>query len=88
MSQVDRDAYWNQRTVVEDEKAEDTGAFWLFVGCGIAGILLIIGLIIALCRMKRRNDQIVAKVERMSKEQLEERKYINEDEKNDDFYAS
>ena len=56
MSQAERDAYWNQRTVFEDAKAEDTGAFWLFVGCGIAGIILIIGLIVALCRMKRRND--------------------------------
>ena len=56
MSQAERDAYWNQRTIEEETKAEDTGAFWLFVGCGIAGIILIIGLIVALCRMKRRND--------------------------------
>ena len=38
--------------------------------------------------MKKRNDLIVAKVEKMTAEQLAEKDYIPEEEKNDDFYAS
>ena len=38
--------------------------------------------------MKKRNDLIVAKVEKLTAEQLAEKDYIPEEEKNDDFYAS
>ena len=67
---------------------EDTGTFWLFVGGGVLGLILIIILICCLYRMKKRNDLIVAKVEKLTAEQLAEKDYIPEEEKNDDFYAS
>ena len=67
---------------------EDTGTFWLFIGGGVLGLILIIILICCLYRMKKRNDLIVAKVEKLTAEQLAEKDYIPEEEKNDDFYAS
>ena len=47
---------------------EDTGTFWLFVGGGVLGLILIIILICCLYRMKKRNDLIVAKVEKLTAE--------------------
>ena len=72
----------------EEEKVEDTGTFWLFIGGGALGVILIGILIFCLIRMKKRNDLIVAKVEKLSAAQLQEKDYIPEEERNDDFYAS
>ena len=88
MTQEERDEYYRQRRVFEEENVEDTGTFWLFIGGGAIGVILIVILIICLVKMKKRNDLIVAKVEKMTAEQLQEKDYIPEEEKHDDFYAS
>ena len=88
MTQEERDEYYRQRRVFEEENVEDTSTFWLFVGGGVLGFILIVVLIVCLVKMKKRNDLIVAKVEKMTAEQLQEKDYIPEEEKHDDFYAS
>ena len=66
MSVADRDAYLNQRTILEEEAVQETGTFWLFVGGGILGAVIIIGLIYCMVVVKKRNDTMVAKVQKMS----------------------
>lgn len=88
MTQEERDAYYRQKRIYEEESVEDTGTFWLFVGGGIVGLILIIVLIYCLVKMKKRNDLIVAKVEKMTAEQLQKRSFVPNDERNDDFYES
>ena len=68
MTQEERDEYYRQKRVFEEENVEDTGTFWLFVGGGVLGLILIIILICCLYRMKKRNDLIVAKVEKLTAE--------------------
>lgn len=88
MSIEERDEYLNTRTTVEESSVEETNTFWFFVGGGILGAIVIIALIYCMVVVKRRNDVMVAKVEKMSAEQLAQKDYIPEDEANDDFYAS
>ena len=88
MSIEERDAYLNTKTTVEESNVEETETFWFFVGGGILGAIVIIALIYCGVTVKRRNDGMVAKVEKMTAEQLAEKDYIPEDEQNDDFYAS
>ena len=45
---------------------EDTGTFWLFIAGGAVGVILIAILIYCLVKMKKRNDLIVAKVEKLT----------------------
>ena len=88
MSIEDRDAYLNTKTTVEESNVEETETFWFFVGGGILGAIVIIALIYCGVTVKRRNDGMVAKVEKMTAEQLAEKDYIPEEEQNDDFYTS
>ena len=88
MSIEDRDAYLNTKTTVEESNVEETETFWFFVGGGILGAIVIIALIYCGITVKRRNDGMVAKVEKMTAEQLAEKDYIPEEEQNDDFYTS
>ena len=88
MSIEERDAYLNTKTTVEESNVEETETFWFFVGGGILGAIVIIALIYCGVTVKRRNDGMVAKVEKMTAEQLAEKDYIPEEEQNDDFYAS
>ena len=86
MTEEERLAYYKTNKVVEEENIEDTNTFWFFVGGGCLGAVLIGILIYCLIRMKKKNDLIVAKVEKLSKEAP-----ANEDnkpDKNDDFYNS
>ena len=76
MSIEERDAYLNTRTTVEDEGIEETDTFWFFVGGGVLGAVIIIALIYCMVVVKQRNDVMVAKVEKMSAEQLAEKDYI------------
>ena len=64
----------------EEENVEDTGTFWLFIGGGALGVILIVILIVCLVKMKKRNDLIVAKVEKLTSEQLAEKDYIPKEE--------
>lgn len=66
MTQEERDEYYRQRRVIVEETVEDTGTFWLFIGGGALGFILIAILIYCLVRMKKRNDLIVAKVEKLT----------------------
>lgn len=68
MTQEERDLYYKQRRIIEEESVEDTGTFWLFIGGGVLGVVLIAILICCLVRMKKRNDLIVAKVEKLTAE--------------------
>ena len=88
MSIEERDAYLNTKTTVEESNVEETETFWFFVGGGILGAIVIIALIYCMVTVKRRNDGMVAKVEKMTAEQLAEKDYIPEEEQNDDFYTS
>ena len=88
MSIEERDAYLNTKTTVEEGDATSSETFWFFVAGGVLGAIIIIALIYCMCVVKRRNDTMVAKVEKMTAEQLAEEDYIPDDEKNDDFYAS
>lgn len=88
MSIEERDAYLNQRTILEEGDVDKTSTFWFFVGGGIVGGIIIIALIYCMVVVKKRNDLMVAKVQKMSAEQLNEKGYIGEAERNDDFYAS
>ena len=88
MSIEERDAYLNTKTTVEEGDVEETGTFWFFVGGGILGAIIICLLIYCMVVVKKRNDVMVAKVEKMTSEQLAEKDYIPEDERNDDFYVS
>lgn len=88
MSIEERDAYLNTRTKVEEGNVEESDTFWFFVGGGILGAIIICALIYCMIVVKRRNDTMVAKVEKMSAEQLAEKDYIPEEERNDDFYVS
>ena len=88
MSVEERDEYLNTKTTVEEGDATSSETFWFFVAGGIVGAIVIIGLIYCMVVVKRRNDVMVAKVEKMTAEQLAEEDYIPEAEKHDDFYAS
>ena len=88
MSIEERDAYLNTKTTVEEGDVEETGTFWFFVGGGILGAIIICLLIYCMVVVKKRNDVMVAKVEKMTSEQLAEKDYIPEEERNDDFYVS
>ena len=66
MTQEERDAYYMQRRVIEEEQVQETGTFWLFIGGGVLGVVLIVILIVCLVKMKKRNDLIVAKVEKLT----------------------
>jgi hypothetical protein len=68
MSIEERDAYLNTRTKVIDEGVEETDTFWFFVGGGILGAIIIIALVYCMIVVKRRNDVMVAKVEKMTAE--------------------
>lgn len=68
MTTEERDAYLNQNTISEEESVDDTYTFWFFVGGGILGGIIIIALIYCMVVVKRRNDVMVAKVEKMSTE--------------------
>lgn len=83
MSQKERDAYYNLNRIVNEESVADTTTFWYFIAGGAVGVILIGVLIYCLCKMKRRNDLIVAKVEK-----LEAGMHDNDPDKNDDFYNS
>ena len=63
-------------------------SFWLFVGGGVIGAILIIILVVCLVKMKKRNDLIVAKVEKLTEDQKTGKKQLTKAETNDDFYAS
>ena len=88
MSIEERDAYLNTRTKVEEGNVEESDTFWFFIAGGIFGAIIIRLLIYCMIVVKRRNDVMVAKVEKMSAEQLAEKDYIPEEERNDDFYVS
>ena len=83
MSQEERDAYYNLNRIINEESVAETTTFWYFVAGGALGVILIAVLIYCLCKMKRRNDLIVAKVEK-----LEAGVKVNDVDKNDDFYNS
>ena len=66
MTQAERDAYYNQKRITEKEDVSETNTFWYFVAAAVVGAILIIGLLICLCKLKSNNDQMVAKVEKLS----------------------
>ena len=68
MTIEERDAYLNTRTTVEESGVEETETFWFFVGGGILGAIIIIALIYCMVVVKKRNDGMVAKVEKMTAE--------------------
>ena len=70
MSQEERDAYNDLYRVKTDEEIYETWTFWAFVAGGVVGLILMILLICCLIRLKNRNDLIVAKVEKLSTEQI------------------
>ena len=84
MSEAERDAYYKINRVVEEEGVSETNEFWYFIVGGGVGAILIIVLIVCLCRLKRKNDLIVAKVEKL--EVMNDK--TPEAERNDDFYNS
>ena len=85
MSQAERDAYYSINRVIEEENVSDTQEFWFFIVGGVLAFLAIVFLIYCLCRLKRKNDLIVAKVEKL--EQLGDDRTPDGD-RNDDFYNS
>ncbi len=85
MSEAERDAYYKINRVVEEEGVSETNEFWYFIVAGGVGAILIVVLIVCLCRLKRKNDLIVAKVEKL--EQVGDDKTPDGD-RNDDFYNS
>ena len=88
MTIEERDEYLNTKTTVEEGDVDETDTFWFFVSGGILGAIIICCLIYCMIVVKKRNDVMVAKVEKMSAEQLAEKDYIPEEERNDDFYVS
>jgi hypothetical protein len=84
MSQEERDAYNNSLRIVEQELVSETNTFWYFVIGAIFGLLLIILLIYCLVHMKKKNDLIVAKVEKLEAGVDSDLS----DSHNDDFYNS
>ena len=85
MSEAERDAYYKINRVVEEEGVSETNEFWYFIVGGGVGAILIVVLIVCLCRLKRKNDLIVAKVEKL--EVMADDKTPDAD-RNDDFYNS
>jgi len=84
MSQAERDAYYNRKRIIEEETIEETQTFWYFIVFGVVGFIIVVVLIICLVRLKKHNDLIVAKVEKLEVGA----KLESDDEKNDDFYNS
>ena len=87
MTPEERALYYETTAIYESETVKDTKTFWLFIVGGICGLALIIVLIIFLIRLKKKNDLIVAKVEKLSLDKLTKSEMTKE-EKNDDFYTS
>ena len=87
MTPEERAKYYQTTAIYETETVKDTKTFWLFIVGGICGLALIIVLIIFLIRLKKKNDLIVAKVEKLSLDKLTKSEMTKE-EKNDDFYTS
>ncbi len=85
MTQEERDAYNNSLRIFEQEAVSDTNTFWYFVIGATIGVLLIILLICCLVKMKKKNDLIVAKVEKLEAGVNSDRSDSNN---NDDFYDS
>lgn len=85
MTQAERDAYYNQKRITEKEDVSETNTFWYFVAAAVVGAILILGLLICLCRLKSNNDQMVAKVEKLSEKQNDQ---TPQQHRNDDFYES
>ena len=87
MSEEERNAYYDANREVNEEKITETWTFWLFIVGGVIGLILIVLLIICLVRLRQKNSLIVAKVEKLSTDQILAGK-IPEGEKKDDFYES
>lgn len=66
MSQAERDAYYAENPKYATKDVADTNTFWFFIAGGVVGAILIGILIFCLVRMKKKNDTIVAKVEKLS----------------------
>ena len=66
MTVEERDAYYARTRVVDEESVTETWTFWAFVAGGVLGLVLLILLICCLIRMKQKNSEIVAKVEKLS----------------------
>ena len=76
MTPEQRQAYYATRPIVDEEKVSETNTFWFFIAGGVGGVILIVILIVCLVKMKKRNDLIVAKVEKLTSVQLEKSDYI------------
>ena len=86
MSSAERDAYFAANPHLRSQKVSETKTFWLFVAGGVAGAILIGVLVVCLIRMKKKNDTIVAKVEKLSSSGRPSEG--NKPDINSDFYES
>ena len=66
MTPEERALYYETSAIVDKESVKDTSTFWLFIAGGIVGVILIGILVYFLIRLKKKNDLIVAKVEKLT----------------------
>jgi len=66
MTPEERALYYETSAIVEQESVKDTSTFWFFIAGGVGGVILIGVLVYFLVRLKKKNDLIVAKVEKLS----------------------
>ena len=89
MTPEERALYYETSAIVDKESVKDTSTFWLFIAGGIVGVILIGILVYFLIRLKKKNDLIVAKVEKLTESQIMmNEKDPSKGKKNDDFYKS